>query len=405
MRTLRFPKAAALGALSLLLGSAALSGCSSSDAGEDLAAGLTGDPVTIGYVNTEGKGAVSFPGFTTGIHLAVERFNNEGGLDGRPIVLEECFTDGTPESSIACANDFVQKQVVAVTTGIDGGFDSAIAILEGAKVPVFATQLMPGAAANPAFFQISAPTGAFLTVPLQILADDGVDSFAYVGVDLPQARQGYDGLIKPAAKEVGLESRLVAYDPATTDYTSVVSTLKANGSQAAIFAGSEEQCTAFARSVTTLGYEGRVLTSSCTDYIDELGGKVAGFQALGVAYLPKVRDSAPMATQAELDQYLEDVQDADKSDDVDNFSLYGYGSMTDLSRVLAGIDGEVTSTTVMTALSELDDFDSFAGDMISCADRTAAQGASCGNGVLLFEVTDQGGLTVVGDGFIENPSS
>src|SRR6266545_7240518 len=67
-----------------------------------------GDPVNIGFVNIQGGTTVSLPDYTVGANAAVEYANKElGGIAGRPVKLTTCFTNGTPESSVACGNQMV----------------------------------------------------------------------------------------------------------------------------------------------------------------------------------------------------------------------------------------------------------------------------------------------------------
>ncbi|WP_456695648.1 ABC transporter substrate-binding protein [Aeromicrobium sp. P5_D10] len=389
-------------ALSVVLGSAVLAGCSSSDdGGSDSNAGLTGDPLTIGYVNTEGKGALSFPTYTEGVDRAVERVNKDGGIDGRPVVVEKCLTDGSPTSSIACANGFVESGVVMVLNGLDAGFDGAVPVLTGSGIPAFAAAFPgPAAAAEPTFFQKTSPLAA-LAVPFSALSELGVKDVGFVALDTPAVKQAYNNVIGPLAGSVDMETSLVTYDPAAVDFTSVVSTLKANGSTAAIFSGSEEQCTAFARSATSLGYEGTMVMGTCTEFIDELGNDAAGLLTLGFLYPPEAADDAPKAIQEDLEQYHEDVT----GDESDVFSLYGYASVIDTARVLATIEGEITSDTVGAAFAGLTDFASFAGNTLTCLDRPAAQGSACDTSLLVLEVTEDGKLETVGDGFTAPPSA
>src|SRR5918995_3732178 len=78
------------------------------------AAEPTGEPITIGFVNSEG-GAFSVPELRVGNEVAAEYVNSHlGGVAGRPLEVVRCATDGSPESSIDCANQLVESGAVAV---------------------------------------------------------------------------------------------------------------------------------------------------------------------------------------------------------------------------------------------------------------------------------------------------
>jgi hypothetical protein len=111
----------------VLAGLLALTACSSGGSDDpgggpdaEPTEGLSGDPVVVGFVNMEGSPAGSFPEATAGAEAAVAHVNDElGGIDGRPLRLETCTTDGTQESSQACARRLVAARPAAVVGGVD----------------------------------------------------------------------------------------------------------------------------------------------------------------------------------------------------------------------------------------------------------------------------------------------
>lgn len=98
-------------------------------------AALSGDPVLLGFLNSEkGTGPV-FPDMGVGADVAVSVINANGGIGGRPLQLEKCLTDGTPAASQTCANQMIEKGVAAVATGIDFGGEASAPILTAAGIP------------------------------------------------------------------------------------------------------------------------------------------------------------------------------------------------------------------------------------------------------------------------------
>lgn len=104
-----------------------------------------GDPVRVGFVNVEGTPAGSLVGLRTGSKAAVDYVNAElNGLKGRPVDLAVCITNGSPESSTACANQMVERRVVAVLGGVDLGSAASLPILTAAGIPYLGmTPLLP----------------------------------------------------------------------------------------------------------------------------------------------------------------------------------------------------------------------------------------------------------------------
>ena len=79
----------------------------------------TGDPIIVGYVNTEGPAGLNFPELEEATIASVDYLNEHGGLGNRPIELETCVTDGSPESSQGCAQELAGKNVEMVWLGLD----------------------------------------------------------------------------------------------------------------------------------------------------------------------------------------------------------------------------------------------------------------------------------------------
>ena len=79
----------------------------------------TGPEMVVGMVNTEGGAGLDFPDIRRFIEAAVEYTNQHGGLGNRPIKLETCIANGSPETSQACAQELVGKNVELVLLGLD----------------------------------------------------------------------------------------------------------------------------------------------------------------------------------------------------------------------------------------------------------------------------------------------
>src|SRR5690242_505896 len=92
----------------------ALAGCSSGEGSSDASGGLKGEPVVVGVLAPM-DGATAYPQTGYGAQAA-ERYVNEklGGINGRPLKIDLCAGDGSPETAVNCANQFVTENVAAV---------------------------------------------------------------------------------------------------------------------------------------------------------------------------------------------------------------------------------------------------------------------------------------------------
>ncbi len=80
----------------------------------------TGEEMVVGLVNTEGgAGGLDFPDIRRFIEAANEYTSAHGGLGNRPVRLETCIVKGSPETSQACAQELVGKNVELVVLGLD----------------------------------------------------------------------------------------------------------------------------------------------------------------------------------------------------------------------------------------------------------------------------------------------
>ena len=96
----------------------------------ETASAADGEPIVLGMINQENTPVGSYPELSSATRAAIEFVNAElGGVNGRPLELEVCNTEFSPEGSTSCAQQFVQAGVPAVLGGIDV-FGTGIETLE-----------------------------------------------------------------------------------------------------------------------------------------------------------------------------------------------------------------------------------------------------------------------------------
>lgn len=94
----------------------------------------TGPEMVVGMVNTEGGAGLDFPDIRRFLSAAVDYTNEHGGLGNRPVKLETCVANGSPETSQACAQELVGKNVELILLGLDLFPDYKV--YEAAGIPV-----------------------------------------------------------------------------------------------------------------------------------------------------------------------------------------------------------------------------------------------------------------------------
>ena len=94
----------------------------------------TGSPYVFGMINDE-TGAVTFPEARQGAIAAMEYVNNYlGGINGHPIVIDNCTGDGTPATAARCANQLAAKHPMAILGAADVGAPASIPIYQHANL-------------------------------------------------------------------------------------------------------------------------------------------------------------------------------------------------------------------------------------------------------------------------------
>ena len=94
----------------------------------------------------EGTGAVATPEVADGAKAAADAINAAGGVDGSPIVLENCDLKNDPNAATACGNQAVSDGVVAVVGPVSANAGQYFPILEKAQIPVVGN--VPASAAD-----------------------------------------------------------------------------------------------------------------------------------------------------------------------------------------------------------------------------------------------------------------
>jgi branched-chain amino acid transport system substrate-binding protein len=224
----------------------ALVGCASgaSTAGST---GATGTPIKIGLINQQAGSGASVPEYADGITAAVDYINEEmHGLDGHPLQLIPCVTDGTPATSQSCAQQMVEAKPAFVTTGLDNNMAVVDPILKAAGIAVLGgSPVAPTdyAADDARYFQ-----GGGLTLVIGIadlIKQTSNGKVKNVGIiALNPSGVGAATLIKPHLNDMGISSEQVVVAPDATDMLSPLQSLTSQGADEIIAFTTSQQCVA-----------------------------------------------------------------------------------------------------------------------------------------------------------------
>ncbi len=208
----------------LFLAACGSGGNSSSDASGttspvEASAPAAGSPITVGVVAAEDE-----PEVIDAFEATIKYLNKEGGgLLDHKLEVKSCDIDGTPERSIACANEMVSAEAQAVVLGEDRSADSAFPIYEKAGVavltgrPVTAQELESPVAISltPGIPGILADVAGFISHTLK-----GKDVVTMVPEGLPSAV--LDAYVGQPLEAAGLTSNYVFFPTRNPNFSSIL---------------------------------------------------------------------------------------------------------------------------------------------------------------------------------------
>lgn len=235
-------------------------------------------PVVIGWVNQQGGQFEIGPNATPAAEIAVKLVNDSlGGIGGHPLVLKECFIRNAEEEGTTCGQQMANDKRVSVVLlgGVVVGNQSMYAALGGKKPIIGSVVILPvdeqqknGFALFGSATSVLLPDGPFAKNVKK------AKSAAVVYPQVPGLNVGAQA-ISDSLKAVGIEHKVVAFDPNATD---LVGPLTAAGAQRAdiiILNPNAATCVPLAKALGQLGLNSKVLTQPlCLDphFLEGYGG-------------------------------------------------------------------------------------------------------------------------------------
>jgi branched-chain amino acid transport system substrate-binding protein len=309
-------------------------------------------PVLVGFHNLEG-GAISLPEIRQAFESGVKYVNEElGGINGRPMKAETCNLDITPESSVNCANQFVEKNVVVAVQGVDVAADAALPIWKQASlVDIAFAGFTPG---------LNASRGdAFVTLfdSRDILAQNlimqqklGAKNVAEVQQDLASTKAYFDSVEKPTADKLGLGLQPFYYSE-TTDWATLAATILSTNPDGVDFpAATDAVCLAAIPALRSAGFTKTIHASSCAEYVEKLPvDQVTGIVNHNEFYYPTMTN-IPAKAQHDIDIFLKYMKR-----DVPDLKSLVYGELgfhiaVQAADMLRQVKGDITPQTVRATM-------------------------------------------------------
>ena len=384
------------------MASAALSACSGG--GGHRAKGgrrARGSPVVVGFVNQENAAVGSFPEVRRDAEAAVRYVNEElGGVNGRPIRLETCVTDGTPESSQACANRLRLKSPVAVLGGVDLGAAASITVLGTAGIPYIGGSPALGdeLTASGAFMLTGGSAGDLLGQAQYITDTLHAKRVGVLYIDLPGLFSAAVEGAKQVLRKKGVSQvKTVAEKADAPDFTPALNDVRSVDPDVVVSLFPAQGCARIMAARRAIGIGAKAFfPGACAEpgVIDAAGGGADG------AYFASGFVSFADTSNPDVATYLDKRKAYGAHDPPSVLSQAGFAEVMDLRQVLTEVPGALTPASVTATLQAARDHPAFMSHPFTCDRRQVfLLPAVCNADVRLLQYRD-GHFTDVTGGWV-----
>jgi branched-chain amino acid transport system substrate-binding protein len=235
------------------------------------AAPATDSPVTIGTISaSQGDSALAanFKKVEAGMQAAVQYVNAyRNGLGGHKVELFICQGQETPAGAQDCANQMVNKGVVAVVEPLTSQGPSIVPILEANHIPFIGVS---GASAQELTskdsFIFSGGLPTFFAAIADYASQHGVKSFDVLVTDGAGVVAGVTAFAKPAFDKKDIKFTATPVAVGTPDLTPQLGTAASSGADAIASLGDATFCASFLQGYKQLGLtQTRYLLGICND--------------------------------------------------------------------------------------------------------------------------------------------
>ncbi len=307
----------------------------------------TGTPYVFGMINDE-TGAVTFPEARQGAIAATDYVNNYlDGINGHPIVIDNCEGDGTPATAARCANEIVAKHPIAILGAADVGAPASIPIYQHAGLAYLGgipfTPVPETASNSIQFWSVSVGDNAAAAV--YAAKDLGVKSVALMYFSNPQG-ESILSQIPPVFKAAGVTSvKDIPLSPTTPDPSPQAALIESSGAQLA-YIDVPNGCGAVLKALKSVGYSGKLMgidPCSAPPVIAASAGGANGMYIASPFLLQTGASAQAKLFEAAMKKY------AAPGTFVDSISTAGFATVMNVQAMLSTIKGTPTTKTILAA--------------------------------------------------------
>jgi branched-chain amino acid transport system substrate-binding protein len=347
-----------------------------------------GEPIVLAMVSQE-SGPAALPDARQAAEAAVAYVNAElGGAAGRPLQLETCVTDGSPEQSSACANRLLEKGPVAFVAETELGTAGSVPIIEGAGVPlVGAAGVTPELVGSHSAYAFGLDAvGDYAGWTKYLATDGGAKTINLLNLDIPAAGI-FEAIIRSVAEANGAKlGKVVSLPLNASDATSQVAAAAEGDPDVIMTTTSAQLCVPISQAHASIAPSTKLfLPGICgSPQILAAAGSAIEGAYVGFGSLNPYDKADPQVEtyRRALDTY------AGGNVPLSQFAGNAFTAVMNLKKVIDGLDpASATPAAISEAIRAGVDVPSFMTDTYTCDQRLAFSPVTCSRGRRVFEVS------------------
>jgi branched-chain amino acid transport system substrate-binding protein len=350
----------------------------------------TGSPYVFGMINDE-TGAVTFPEARQGAIAAVDYVNNYlDGINGHPIVIDECTGDGTPATAARCANQLVAAHPLAILGAADVGAPASIPIYQHANLAYLGgipfTPVPETAPNSIQFWSVSVGDNAAAAVYAGKTL--GVKSVALIYFSNPQG-ESILPQITPVFKAAGVTTiHDIPLSPTSPDPSPQAALVESSGAQLA-YVDVPNGCGNVLKALKTVGFTGKIMGIDPCGAPPVIAASAGGANGMYIA--------SPFLLQSGTSQQAQLFQAAMKKwaapgTLIDSISTAGFATVMNVQQVLSTIAGTPTTASILAAFKS-GTHQNFLSHPYTCNGQAMKGAAAICNDYYLMNQVQNGAVT------------
>ena len=337
-----------LAAAGSMVASACGSSASANSGGSTSTSGATKSPINImGSASLSGSNS-PFPSTKGGWLAAVAEINASGGINGHPLNLQVCDTQGDPNISQSCAEKAVSNGDVAVLATSNTLSTAQIPTLQKAGIAYLGADVSDSLdATSSVSFPLASGAYTLNYADGEVAKLIGCKKASGVVIQAPNITGVLESSLKSSTEAAGLTYTGTVLAPVTqTNFTSIVAAVQAQGADCILPAIDQPQNTALLTAWKQSGYNMKIVDPGIIlAPLDTIASVASGIYVFSPVRL--ATDPAVASTVAAVKKWAPGTA-------IDTRSIEGYATVQLLAQALKSITGgQYTAKTVLAALGTL----------------------------------------------------